>query len=86
LWVGPGAYPKAEYLKGVGFALPANIRLDKKGLPGTNTLAYYKTVNYGQKSFITLDPEELISMKKCFKKCVPGLEVEDEVKHLGPML
>jgi hypothetical protein len=31
--------------------LPANTRLGWKGLPGTNTLAYYKnqSVNYGRK-------------------------------------
>ncbi len=33
-----GAYPRVEHLKG---ALPTNIRLGWKGLPGTNTLAYY---------------------------------------------
>jgi hypothetical protein len=39
----PGAYPLVEQIKGAplekGVALPANIRLDLKGLPRTNTLA-----------------------------------------------
>jgi hypothetical protein len=35
--------------------LPMNIRLGKKILPRTNTLAYHENVlNYKQKSFITL--------------------------------
>ena len=38
--------PKVGHIKGValGFANRrlANIRLGRKGLPGTNTLAYYK--------------------------------------------
>ncbi len=38
--------PRMEHLKGASLgqapALPANIRLDWKGLPGTNTLDYYK--------------------------------------------
>ncbi len=42
----PGAYPSAEHQKGALFgqaqALPVNSRIGWKGLPGTNTLAYYK--------------------------------------------
>ncbi len=42
----PGAYHRVEHLKGATLgqapALPANIRLGWKGLPGTNTLAYDK--------------------------------------------
>ncbi len=42
----PGAYPRVEHLKGAALeeavALLANIRLGWKGLPGTNTLAFYK--------------------------------------------
>jgi hypothetical protein len=38
------AYPIEEHLKGTSLryspALPANIRLDWKDMPGTNTLAY----------------------------------------------
>jgi hypothetical protein len=41
-----GTYPRVEHLKRAspGFALNpvANIRPDWKGLPGTNTLAYYE--------------------------------------------
>jgi hypothetical protein len=38
-------------------ALPANIRLCWKGLPGTNALAYYeKSLHTAVKSFITLAP------------------------------
>jgi hypothetical protein len=43
-----GAYPKVEHLKGAllgqAQALPANIRIGLKGLPGTNTLAYYENL------------------------------------------
>jgi len=46
LWVRPGAYPRVEHLKGASLkwapGLTANIRLGLKGLPGTNTLAYYE--------------------------------------------
>jgi len=46
LWVRPGAYPRVEHLKGssIGLApaLPTNLRLGWKFLPGTNTLAYYE--------------------------------------------
>ena len=39
-----GAYPREERLKvallGYALALPANIRLGWKSLPGTNALAY----------------------------------------------
>ncbi len=38
-------------------ALFANIRLNLKGLPGKNSIAYYKHFfNAGIKSFITLGP------------------------------
>ncbi len=48
-----------EYLKGASLgyalALPANIRIGWKGLPGTNTLANYKHSKITiVKSFITL--------------------------------
>ena len=41
-----GAYPRVEYLKDASLycrllVLTADIRLGWKGLPGTNTLAYY---------------------------------------------
>jgi hypothetical protein len=47
LWIRPGAYPRVEYLEGSFFnrvapALITNITLDRKGLPGANTLAYYE--------------------------------------------
>ncbi len=42
----PGAYPRVDHLKDVSLgqapALPVNTRLFWKGLPGTNTLAYYE--------------------------------------------
>ncbi len=55
----PGAYPTVEHLKGASLgltpALPANIRLGWKGLPGTNALAYYeKNVTYGRKKFCNI--------------------------------
>ena len=38
-------------------ALPANIRLGWEGVPGTNTLAYYKkSVNYGHTKFDSTGP------------------------------
>ncbi len=41
-----GAWPKVQHLKdaslGYAQALPANIRLNWKGLPGTSASAYYK--------------------------------------------
>jgi hypothetical protein len=41
-------------------ALPINIRLGWKGLPGTNTLTYNKKLEImGVESFITLGPGEL---------------------------
>jgi hypothetical protein len=53
-----GAYPRVENLKGSSLGqaptLPANIRLGWKGLPGTNTLAYYE--NYGRKMFYSTGP------------------------------
>jgi hypothetical protein len=54
-----GTYPRVEHLKGAplvyGPALPENIRLGRKGLPGTNSLAYYKNSQImALKSFITL--------------------------------
>jgi len=46
LWARQGAYPIAEHMKdssvGLAPALPTNIKLGWKGLPGANTLAYYK--------------------------------------------
>jgi len=48
LWVRLGAYPRVENLNGASLgqalALSENIRLGWKGLPGTNTLAYYKNL------------------------------------------
>jgi hypothetical protein len=42
-------------LKGMPLALPTNIKLGKKGLPGTNTIAYYKNPQITTvKSFIGL--------------------------------
>ncbi len=61
LWRGPGVYHWVEHMKGSSivqvFALPTNIRLGWKGLPGTNTLAYYFRnkleclLNYARKAF-----------------------------------
>jgi hypothetical protein len=42
----PGVYPRVKHLKGASLeralASSPDIRLGYKGLPGTNTLAYYK--------------------------------------------
>ncbi len=57
----PGAYPRTKYFKGASLwqasTLVANVRLARKGLPWTNTLAYYEhsQITY-VKSFITLGP------------------------------
>jgi hypothetical protein len=57
----PGAYPRVELLKGPSLrwagATLTNIRMGWKGLPGTNTLAYYEHSEIaGMKGFITLGP------------------------------
>ncbi len=36
---------------GLALALPASIRIDKRGLPGSNTLAYSAIRKYGLKLF-----------------------------------
>jgi hypothetical protein len=47
-------------LKGRPLALTTNIRLGWKGLPGTNTPAYYeKSVNYGCKKLYRIGPRLL---------------------------
>ncbi len=61
LQVRPGAYPRVEHLKGPLLgkapALPANLRLGWRGLPGKNILAYYEKPQITVvKSFITLAP------------------------------
>jgi hypothetical protein len=44
-------------------AQPTNIRLGWKGLPGTNTLAYYENPNIrAVKSFIELTPVYIITL------------------------
>jgi hypothetical protein len=74
MWVRPGAFPRVEHLNGVllGYApaLPANVRLGKKGLPGTNALAYYKRGNLRSvKSFITLSRGTILLV--LFASCHP---------------
>jgi hypothetical protein len=59
LWARPGAYPTVSRLKGGTLrktpALSTIIRLGRKGLPRTNTLAYYENYKLtAAKSFITL--------------------------------
>jgi hypothetical protein len=48
LWLRQGAYLRVEHLKGVslGYTPPSltNISVGWKGLPGTNTLAYFKNL------------------------------------------
>jgi hypothetical protein len=45
LWARPGAYPRVEHLKepslDQALALRGNIKLDRIGLPGTNTRAIW---------------------------------------------
>jgi hypothetical protein len=61
-------------------ALRTYIRLSWKGLQGTNTLAYYETLNYGHEKFYNICPRLdesawgvgklnviLFSLKKLFK-------------------
>jgi hypothetical protein len=54
--VRPGGYPREEHLKDAALAgLPANFRLSRKGLPGTNILAYYKKgITYDCKKFYNI--------------------------------
>jgi hypothetical protein len=56
--------------------LPSNIRLDWKGLPGTNTLAYYEHLCITEeKSFITLAQGQSIETQAClWVKCYPGCQ------------
>jgi hypothetical protein len=50
---------KVKCLQGRPLAIPANIKLGWKGLPGKNTLAYHKNLyNTSVKSFIGLTPVE----------------------------
>ncbi len=47
----------SSLLKGRLLTLPINIRLGWKGLPGTNTLAYFENPeNYGSKKFYSTGP------------------------------
>jgi hypothetical protein len=60
LWVRQGAYPIVEPLKSDSLrsatTLLTNIRLGRKSIPGTNTLAYYElSLNYGRKKFHNID-------------------------------
>jgi len=58
LWLRPRAYLSGAPLWYILLALPANIRLGWKSLPGANALAYYENGQLtAQKSFITLAPE-----------------------------
>jgi hypothetical protein len=52
-------------------------------MPGTNTSLSRKSVNYGQKSFITLTPE--VSRNLCAEaEAVGGLEVDSQrIRHSG---
>jgi hypothetical protein len=43
-------------VKGRPLALHTNIRLGLKGLPGTNTLAYYKHLKNSYKKFYNIGP------------------------------
>ncbi len=51
-----GGYRSGASILGRIVVLPTNIRLDWKGLPGTNTLAHYENSKIlTVKSFIRLD-------------------------------
>ncbi len=57
----PRAYPRLEHLKGASLgyatAFPTNITLGWKGLPATNSLAYYENLEImAVKSFIAQAP------------------------------
>jgi hypothetical protein len=47
-------------------AFPTNTGLGWKGLPGTNTLAYYE--NYGQKKFYNIGPRLPLALGKKRRK------------------
>jgi hypothetical protein len=52
----------------VGRALPTNIKLGWEGLPGTNTLVYYKNLLItAVKSFVVQAPELTNGKKKIIK-------------------
>jgi hypothetical protein len=57
-----GAHLRVDHL-GRLLAFPTNIGLFWKGMPGTNTLAYYyvlqKFVNYSRKKFYNIGPRDL---------------------------
>jgi hypothetical protein len=53
--VWPGAYPRVEHLK-IALALPTNIRQARRGLPGTNTLAYCKNLEIAAVNFFSIYP------------------------------
>ncbi len=62
-----GAYPFGFSTLGHSPALLTNIRLGCKGLPRTNAQAYYGHLKITVvKSFITLEPEHVVSMFKNF--------------------
>ncbi len=69
LWARPGAYPRVEYLKGASLgpspALPANTRLNWKGLPGTNTLAYYGNPNITAVIIFMIQAPEYLENNHC---------------------
>jgi hypothetical protein len=56
----PGAYPSVAHLArspiGLAPALPRNIRLDWKSLPGTNTLAITKIRNLRPQKIYNIGP------------------------------
>ncbi len=60
MWVGPGAYPSVEPLKGTLFgyspALPENIKLGWKSIPETNTLLITKVHKWRRKKFFNIGP------------------------------
>ncbi len=43
------------------------VRLGRKGLPGTNTQAYYKNVNYGPNKFYNIGPWSCFRHERLFK-------------------
>jgi hypothetical protein len=70
-WVRAGAYPRVKHKNcaslGWALVLPPNIILGWRGLPGTNTQAYYKNPSItAVKSYIILPPGvDLIKLFCC---------------------
>jgi hypothetical protein len=86
----PRVYPRVEHLQGaslrLALALPAIIRLGRKGLPGKNTLAYYENLKItDRKSFIIFGPG-INSGRKSFMEMLSNWGYSKPVSLLRPRI